>query len=98
MYVQPPDEWDGHPLIWKLKRCLYGLNDAPRAWYERVEQELRNSVGEGKISLYDEAMFMWHDQDSLIGFYLTRMLTTLCTAALHSGIQMLLILYLRRSK
>ena len=65
VHVQPPVEWDGHPLIWKLKRCLYGLNDAPRSWYERVEQELRNS--EGKTSVYDEAMFMWHNENSLVG-------------------------------
>ena len=67
VFVQPPAEWDGYKdgLIWKLKRCLYGLNDAPRAWYERVVQELKSS--EGKTSLYDEAMFIWHDQNRLIG-------------------------------
>ena len=65
VYVQPPVEWDGNPLIWKLKKCLYGLDDAPRSWYERVEQELKKS--EGKTSVYDEAMFMWHNEHSLIG-------------------------------
>ena len=65
VFVQPPVEWDGHPSIWKLKRCLYGLNDAPRAWYKRVKEELRSSGG--KISPYDEAVFMWHNNDILIG-------------------------------
>ena len=62
VFVQPPVEWDGIASIWKLKRCLYGLNDAPRAWYKRVEEELLKSGG--KTSLYDEALFMWHDKNT----------------------------------
>ena len=67
VYVKPPPEWEGEEdLIWKLKRCLYGLNDAPRAWYDRVV-ELLVEFG-GKSSLYDAAVFLWHDAtNSLIG-------------------------------
>ena len=67
VYVKPPREWEGaDELIWKLKRCLYGLNDAPRAWYDRVVQLLLDFGG--KASLYDAAVFLWHDRsDKLIG-------------------------------
>ena len=27
--------------IWPLKRCLYGLSDAPRQWYYRVCEEIK---------------------------------------------------------
>jgi hypothetical protein len=35
------------------------LNDAPRAWYDRVKDELRKL--HGKKSKYDNALFSWHD-------------------------------------
>ena len=65
LYLQPPPEVQEPGMIWKLKRCIYGLDDAPRAWYERVEQELV-SLG-GKSSRYDDAVFLWHGEDSLTG-------------------------------
>ena len=42
-----------------FKRCIYGLNDAPRSWYERVKEVLL-SLG-ATISAYDNALFLWHD-------------------------------------
>ena len=47
--------------IWKLQRWIYGLNDAPRDWYNAVEQELLK-LG-GRKNLYDEAMFQWNKKD-----------------------------------
>ena len=38
--VRPPDELLEEGKLWKLKRCLYGLNDAPREWYNKVEEKL----------------------------------------------------------
>ena len=35
-FVKPPREFSEVGKIWKLDRCLYGLNDAPREWYNRV--------------------------------------------------------------
>ena len=65
VYIKPPPEWDGgEDLLWKLKRCLYGLNDAPRAWYERVLQLLIESGG--KASLYDAAVFLWHENNTFL--------------------------------
>jgi hypothetical protein len=33
--LMPPDQ-DGNPPIWKLKRTLYGLNRAPKAFYDQL--------------------------------------------------------------
>ena len=52
-------------IIWKLKKPLYGLCDAPRAWYEKLKTVLLE-LG-GVRSLIDHAMFMWYEDDALIG-------------------------------
>ena len=39
-----------------LKRCLYGLNNAPSSWYERIRTEFRR-LG-AVVSTYDEALFL----------------------------------------
>ena len=62
VFVRPPAELHEEGTIWKLKRCLYGLSDAPREWYDRVSAEMKN-LG-GKISLYDKSVFMWHDESA----------------------------------
>ena len=48
-----------------MKRCIYGLNDAPRAWYEKVRKTLM-SLG-ATVSSYDNCLFTWYDNDQLIG-------------------------------
>ena len=49
---------------------MYGLNDAPREWYNRVYCEVK-ALG-GKTSLYDNALFLWHNKDgSLNGMVVT---------------------------
>ena len=45
-------------MVWKLKKTVYGLRDAARAWYLRVKQELLQ-LGV-KISKFDSALFSWH--------------------------------------
>ena len=62
VYIRPPSEMYEEGVVWKLKRCLYGLKDAPRAWYERVEDELKR-LG-GIMSVFDEAMFLWYEKGS----------------------------------
>ena len=61
VFVRPPHDFIEDGKLWKLRRCMYGLNDAPRMWYDRVVQELKNL--NGKVSTYDNAMFLWHDAD-----------------------------------
>ena len=60
VFIQPPPELRKGGTIWKLKRCLYGLNDAPREWYNRLSMELKK-LG-GMISIYDKSMFIWHSK------------------------------------
>ena len=60
VFIQPPPELHEEGTIWKLKRCLYGLSDAPREWYNRLSMELKR-LG-GMISLYAKSMFLWHNK------------------------------------
>ena len=59
MFLCPPRDVCPEDKVWRLRRCIYGLNDAPRSWYNRVK-ELLLQLG-GTISVYDNALFLWHD-------------------------------------
>ena len=61
VFLKPPAEFAETGKVWKLNRCIYGLNDAPRAWYDRVKEEL--SKLDGRMSKYDNALFSWYDSD-----------------------------------
>ena len=69
VYVRPPAELCDDGKIWRLKRCLYGLSDAPREWYDRVCQEMEK-LG-GKVSIYDKCVFLWHENCVLVGMITT---------------------------
>ena len=64
VYLRPPSDICPRTEVWRLKRCIYGLNDAPRYWYERVKEVLIQ-LG-GSISAYDSALFLWFDSDGTI--------------------------------
>ena len=40
VFVLPPFETQKVRLLWKLKKAVYGLSDAPRKWFDRVVKEL----------------------------------------------------------
>ena len=40
IFLKPPKEYDEGKL-WRLKKTVYGLCDAARAWYMRVKDELK---------------------------------------------------------
>lgn len=64
VYLQPPQEFFCGK-IWRLKKTVYGLSDAARAWYETVKDEL---VRLGmRTSKFDPAMFMFNKGDTLEG-------------------------------
>ena len=65
LFLEPPVEFKQEGKVWKLNRCIYGLADAPRAWYEKVVEELRD-LG-GVLSRYDQSLFLWHVNGSLDG-------------------------------
>ena len=65
VFVRPPRDICRTGMVWKLKRCLYGLSDAPREWYDRVKEKLMEL--NGIVCLYDNAMFLWQDSCELFG-------------------------------
>ena len=64
VFLQPPRDVCEKGKLWRLKRCIYGLTDAPRAWYEKVKTTLC-SLG-AKVSLYDNSFFLFHKQDGTL--------------------------------
>ena len=58
IYLKPPKEAKCPGKLWKLKRCVYGLNDASRFWYFRVKEEL-NRLGCSN-SKYDASLFIYY--------------------------------------
>ena len=65
VYLQLPKDIRKEGIVWKLKRSIYGLNDAPRAWYDKVRSEMKRFGV--TVSKFDKAVFMWHENDKLIG-------------------------------
>ena len=68
VHVRPPKEYqtEKNRTIWKLRKCLYGLGDAPRGWYRRVDKVLLN-LGMERMTL-DHALYALGDKDkALIG-------------------------------
>jgi hypothetical protein len=66
VFLQPPRDICSPDFCWKLNRCIYDLNDAPRKWYNKVH-DVMLKLG-GKVSVYDNALFLWHDDgNNLVG-------------------------------
>ena len=65
VFLKMPKDICDKGKLWRLKRCIYGLNDAPRSWYERVKKEFLN-LG-AIMSVYDPALFFWYKNNRLIG-------------------------------
>ena len=55
VYVKPPKESNSINKLWLLNKCLYGLRDASRQWYTRVEGVLLR-LGFEKCT-YDSGLF-----------------------------------------
>ena len=64
VYVRPPIEFR-HTTVWKLRKTVYGLCDAARAWYLRVKDALL-SFGMLMCPL-DQALFCWYQEGVLSG-------------------------------
>ena len=64
VFIRPPDE-ACTDKIWHLKKCVYGLADAPRKWYLTLKEKL---VEFGcTVSEYDPGLFMFHRNGQLQG-------------------------------
>ena len=64
VYLYPPKEFS-RGKIWRLKKIVYGLNDAARMWYETVKEELIKCGL--RMSRFDPAMFTYSKDDTLQG-------------------------------
>ena len=66
IFLRPPSDVCPPDKVWRLRRCIYGLNDAPRYWYRRVREVLLK-LG-GVVSTYDNALYLWFDKcNNLMG-------------------------------
>ena len=57
VYLIPPKECKRKSVLWKLKKCVYGLSDAARQWYEMVKQTILEAAI--KKCPHDDAFFYW---------------------------------------
>lgn len=64
IFVRPPKEFDEGKL-WKLKKNVYGLNDAARAWYFKVREVLVKL--KMSVCSVDSALFYWLQGGELSG-------------------------------
>ena len=64
LYVIPPKEANT-TNIWRIKKCVYGLGDASRRWYNSIKNYLL-SIGL-VMSKADPALFYYHKDNNLIG-------------------------------
>lgn len=66
VFLKPPKEADlPDGKVWKLKRCLYGLNDAARQFYNSVTDEMvKLSCVQSTI---DSALFLYRVNGKLAG-------------------------------
>lgn len=60
IYIRPPPEAGSDSILWKLKKCVYGLADASLYWHNKVK-EIMLSIG-CKMSQVDPAVFYWLDE------------------------------------
>ena len=65
VYLEPPKPYKKSNL-WKLRKCVYGLNDASRLWHERVIAEFNNfGLSQSK---YDPCIFLTREMTYLALF------------------------------
>ena len=64
IHLMPPPEYF-RGFLWKLKKTVYGLCDAARAWYLRVKTELL-TLGVSVCS-FEPALFYWNNGEELEG-------------------------------
>ena len=64
VYVKPPPEFN-NGCLWKLNKNVYGLNDAARAWYDKLKQVLLQAGL--KVSSLDPALFFYVNKEKMEG-------------------------------
>ena len=65
VYLVPPKEAGGKNVLWKLNKCVYGLSDAARMFYETVKQSVEDA---GIVkSPIDNGLFHWKRNKEIEG-------------------------------
>lgn len=64
VYIRPPNESDWRGL-WRLRKTVYGLKDAAKAWYCTVEKLVKDLGGER--SKLEPNVFFWKANNKLSG-------------------------------
>ena len=60
--MEPPAETKKPNVIWRLNKAVYGLNNAPLKWYERLDKEL---ITLGSVcSKLDTACYIYREKDN----------------------------------
>ena len=57
VYLIPPKEYKKKNVLWKLKKCVYGLSDAARMWYDMIKEQVESANIEK--CPHDDAFFYW---------------------------------------
>ena len=66
VYIIPPKELRRLGIVWRLKKCIYGLSDASLCWYNKVRNVLTEN--EASVSSVDPAVFYWFEGNELKQF------------------------------
>ena len=74
IFLKPPKEANTKKL-WRLNKCVYGINDAGKKWYNELKKYLQN-LG-AKISQLDQAVFYESQNRTLQGVVLLHVDDTL---------------------
>ena len=68
VFVEPPKDIKKEGIIWKLKKPIYGLEDAGRKFWLKVDKMFK---AEGMKTLQgDSAFYYLHEGESLVGMIL----------------------------
>lgn len=79
VFIAPPKEAKVDKVVWKLKKCLYGLNDAARQFYYSVVAELKR-LGCTQSALDPSLFYFKSESGQLLG-----MLVSHIDDFLHAG-------------
>jgi hypothetical protein len=64
IYMRPVPGYEEDGILWKLKKCLYGLKQSARKWYAKLSRSLLAKAF--RTSNFDTCVFVHHSKRSYI--------------------------------